>query len=141
MAPFKALYGRDYKSLIGWFKFREARLLRLDLVQDSMKKFHMIRERLLITQNIQKAYVDNHWRDLEFMVEDHAFLWVSLMKGVMRFGKKGKLSPMYVGPFEILEKVRAMAYQLALASKFPNVHLVFHALMLRKYLLNLLYVV
>ena len=56
------------------------------------------------------------------------------MKGVMRFGKKGKLSPRYVGPFEILERVGAVAYRLALPPEFPNVHPVFHVSMLRKYL-------
>ena len=56
------------------------------------------------------------------------------MKGVMRFGKKGKLSPRYVGPFEILERVGKVAYRLALPPNFPNVHPVFHVSMLRKYL-------
>ena len=75
------------------------------------------------------------------MVRDQLFLRVSLMKGVMRFDKKGKLSPRYVGPFEIVKRVRKVAYKLALPPNIPNVHLVFHVSMLRKYLLDLSHVI
>ena len=68
------------------------------------------------------------------MVGDKVFLRVSPMKGVMRFGKKGKLSPKYVRLFEILERIGKVAYRLALPPNFPNVHPVFHVSMLRKYL-------
>ena len=89
---------------------------------------------MLAAQSRQKAYVDHRRRDLEFMVGDHVFLRVSPMKGVMRFGKKGKLSPRYIGPFEILERIGVIAYQLALPPKLSMVHLVFHVSMLRKYM-------
>ena len=56
------------------------------------------------------------------------------MKGVMRFGKKGKLSPRYVGPYEILERIGNVAYKLALPSELGGVHPAFHVSMLRKYL-------
>ena len=65
----------------------------------------MIHERLLATQSRQKSYVDNRRRDLEFQVGDHVFSKVSLLKGVMRFGKKGKLNQRYIDPFEILDRV------------------------------------
>ncbi|XP_054797614.1 uncharacterized protein LOC129302755 [Prosopis cineraria] len=68
------------------------------------------------------------------MVEDKVFLKVSPMKGVMRFEKKGKLSSRYVGPFEILERIGAVAYRLALPPEWLGIHLVFHVSMLRKYL-------
>ena len=68
------------------------------------------------------------------MVRDHVFLQVSLMKWEMKFGKKGKLTPLYIGPFEILERVRAIAYRLALPPEFSNMHPVFHVPMLNKYL-------
>lgn len=58
--------------------------------------------------------MDHHCRELEFMMVDKVFLKVSLMKGVMRFGKKRKLSPQYIGPFDILDKVRPVVYRLAL---------------------------
>ncbi|EOY03266.1 Uncharacterized protein TCM_018051 [Theobroma cacao] len=69
-------------------------------------------------------------------VEDHVFFKVSPTKRVMRFGKKEKLSPRYIGPFEILERVRAIAYRLALPPDLSNIHPMFHVSMLRKYKLN-----
>ena len=71
----------------------------------TMGKMALIKERLKTTQSKQKSYADNRRRDLEFEVSDHVFLKVSPMKPVMRFRSKGKLSPCYVGPFEILEIV------------------------------------
>ena len=64
---------------------------------------------------------------------DHVFLKVSPMKNVMRFGKIGKLSPRYVGPFEMLEKVGVLAYKVALPPKLGKIHSVFHMSLLRKY--------
>ena len=65
---------------------------------------------------------------------DLVFLKVAPMKGVMRFGKKGKLSPRYIRPFETLEKIGKVAYKLALPSELSTVHNVFHVSMLRKYI-------
>ena len=92
----------------------------------------LIKERLKTTQSRQKSYVDNYRRDLEFEVGDHVFLKVSLMKLVMRFRSKGKLSPCFVGPFEILEKVGPVAYRVALPPSMSKVHNVFHVSTLRK---------
>ncbi|EOY03326.1 DNA/RNA polymerases superfamily protein [Theobroma cacao] len=133
MAPFEALYGRRCRSPIGWLEVGERKLLGPELVQDATEKIHMIRQRMLTAQSRQKSYADNRRRDLEFQVGDHVFLKVSPTKGVMRFGKKGKLSPRYIGPFEILEKVGAVAYRLALPPDLSNIHPVFHVSMLRKY--------
>ncbi|XP_069151917.1 uncharacterized protein [Solanum lycopersicum] len=68
------------------------------------------------------------------MEGDHVWLRVSPMKGVMRFGKKGKLSPRFIGPFEILSRVGEVAYKLALPPSLSAVHPVFHVSMLRKYI-------
>ena len=73
-------------------------------------------------------------RKVEFEVRDMAFLKVAQMKGVMRFGKKGKLSPKFVGPFEILKRIGKVAYELALPSTLARVQNVFHISMLRKYI-------
>ena len=73
-----------------------------------------IQEKLLAAQSRQKEYVDRKVRDLEFMEGEQVLLKVSPMKGVMRFGKRGKLSPRYVGPFEVLKRVGEVAYELAL---------------------------
>ena len=71
---------------------------------------------------------------MEFQIGDYVFLKVSPIKGVIRFGKKKKLAPRYIGPFEILERVGMVAYRLALSPNMSQVHLVFHVLMLRKYI-------
>ena len=89
-----------------------------------------------IAQSRQKSYADKRRKDLEFAIGDHVFLKVAPMKGVMRFGKKGKLSPRYVGPFEILERVGDKAYRVALPPSLSTVHNVFHVSMLRKYISN-----
>ena len=72
-------------------------------------------------------------RPLEFEVGDHVFLKVMPKRGVVRFGKRGKLSPRFIGPFEILERVGTVAYRLALLPSMSSVHKVFHVSMLRRY--------
>ena len=69
-----------------------------------------------------------------FGVGDHVFLKVSPMKGVIRFGVRGKLSPRFVGPFEVLDRIGEVAYRLALPPSLAGVHNVFHVSMLRKYI-------
>ena len=93
----------------------------------------LIKERLATAHSRQKSYVDKRRRPLEFEVRDFVFLKVAPMKGVMRFGKKGKLSPRYIGPFEIIERVGNVAYRLALPPELASVHNVFHVSMLKKY--------
>ena len=89
MAPFEALYGRRCRSPIGWFDAFEVRPWGTDLLRDSIEKVKSIQEKLLAAQS----------RDLELMEGEQVLLKVSPMKGVMRFGKRGKLSPRYIGPF------------------------------------------
>ncbi|XP_070013471.1 uncharacterized protein [Nicotiana sylvestris] len=116
MAPYEALYGQKCRSSIGWFEVRETELLGPNLVQQVVEKVKLIRDRLRIAQSQQKPYADVQRRDLEFDVEDWVFLKVSPMKGVMQFGKKGKLSPMYVGPYKIIQRIGRVAYELDLPS-------------------------
>jgi hypothetical protein len=73
---------------------------------------------------------------LEFEVGDLVFLKVSPMRGVMRFGKKGKLSPRFVRLFEITQRVGSLAYRIALPSDLVRMHDIFHISMLRKYIAN-----
>jgi ribosomal protein L21E len=93
----------------------------------------LIKGRLVTAQDRQRKYADLARKDREFEAGDLVFLKVSPWKGLMRFGKKGKLSPRYIGPFEILKRVRAVAYELALPPNLQQVHNVFHVSMLRKY--------
>ena len=88
---------------------------------------------MLTAQSRQKSYADVRRKDLEFAAGDFVWLKISPMKGVVRFGKRGKLSPRYIGPFEILSRVGDCAYQLALPPALSVVHNVFHVSMLRKY--------
>nr|XP_011462115.1 PREDICTED: uncharacterized protein LOC105350846 [Fragaria vesca subsp. vesca] len=82
----------------------------------------------------QKSYADVRRRDLEFQVGDWVFLKLSPWKGVVRFGKRGKLSPRYIDPYEIIERVGSLAYRLALPPELSRIHNVFHVSMLRKYI-------
>ncbi|XP_070036850.1 uncharacterized protein [Nicotiana tomentosiformis] len=132
MAPYKALYRRKCRSPIGWFEVGETKLVGLKLVQRVVVKIKLIRERLLETHSRQKSYADNRRQDFEFQVDDWVFLMVSPMKGVMRFGKKGKLIPRYIGPYKIIHRVCQVAYELDLPSNMESVHPVFHVSMLRK---------
>ena len=132
MAPFEGLYGRNCQSSVCWNDIGERKLLGPELVQLIVEKIVLIKERLKAAQNKQKSYVDNRRRDLEFKVGDHVFLKVSLMKSVMKFGKNGKVSPQFVGPFEILERVGILAYKVALPPRLSKIHNVFHVSTLRK---------
>jgi hypothetical protein len=87
-------------------------------------------------QSRQKSYADKQMRPLEFEVGDRVFLKVSPIRGVMQFGKKGKLSPRFIGPFEITQKVGKLAYRIALPPDLIETHDVFHVSMLRKYIAN-----
>ncbi|KAH0775084.1 hypothetical protein KY290_012221 [Solanum tuberosum] len=132
MAPFEALYGRRCRSPVGWFEVGEFALLGPEVVYEATKKVRLIRDRLKTAHSQQKSYADNRKRDLELEVGDWVYLKISPMKGVMRFGKKGKLSPRYVGPYEISKHVRKVAYELKLPIELAPIHPVFHISMLKK---------
>ena len=93
----------------------------------------LIQKRLLTAQSWQKSYSNKRCRPLEFEVGDHVCLKVIPKRGVVRFGKQGKLTPRYIGPFMVLEKVGTIAYHLVLPPSVLGVHEVFHVSMLRKY--------
>ena len=128
------LYGRKCRSPIHWDEMGERKYLGPESVQEAAKAIEKIRARMLASQDRQKSYADPKRRNVEFQVGDHVFLRVSPMRGVKRFVKKGKLSPRFVGPFEILERVGQVAYRLALPPALAGVHNVFHVSMLRKYI-------
>ncbi|KAL0549546.1 hypothetical protein IC582_014031 [Cucumis melo] len=133
MAPFEALYGRCCRSPVCWGEVGEQRLMGPELVQSTNEAIQKIRSRMHTAQSRQKSYADVRRKDLEFEIGDKVFLKVAPMKGVLRFERKGKLSPRFVGPFEILERIGPVAYRLALPPSLSTVHDVFHVSMLRKY--------
>ncbi|KAL0539963.1 hypothetical protein IC582_024185 [Cucumis melo] len=133
MAPFEALYGKCCRSPVCWDEVGEQRLMGPELVQSTNEAIQKIRSRMHTAQSRQKSYADVRRKDLEFEVGDKVFLKVAPMKGVLRFERRGKLSPRFVGPFEILERIGPVAYRLALPPSLSTVHDVFHVSMLRKY--------
>ncbi|KAL4023841.1 hypothetical protein IC575_017609 [Cucumis melo] len=133
MAPFEALYGRCCRSPVCWGEVGEQRSMGPELVQSTNEAIQKIRSRMHTAQSRQKSYADVRRKDLEFEIGDKVFLKVAPMKGVLRFERRGKLSPRFVGPFEILERIGLVAYRLALPPSLSAVHDVFHVSMLRKY--------
>ena len=133
MAPYEALYGRPCRSPLCWTEVGESSITGPDMIRDTSEKVSLIRQRLLTTQSQQKSYANVLHRPLDFEIGDHVFLKVMPKRGVVRFGKRGKLSPRFIGPFEILERIGTVAYQLALHPSMSGVHEVFHVSMLRKY--------
>ncbi|KAD6454819.1 hypothetical protein E3N88_09525 [Mikania micrantha] len=136
MAPFKALYGRKCRSPISWTEIGEVQITGPELIQETTDKIHLIRDNLLVARSRQKSYADKRRKPLEFQVGDMVLLKVSPWKGVVRFGKKGKLAPRYVVPFKILERIGKMAYKLDLPLELSNVHPTFHVSNLKKCLAN-----
>ncbi|KAA0060413.1 pol protein [Cucumis melo var. makuwa] len=133
MAPFEALYGKCCRSPVCWGEVGEQRLMGPELVQSTNEAIQKIRSRMHTAQSRQKSYADVRRKDLEFEVGDKVFLKVAPMRGVLRFERKGKLSPRFVGSFEILKRIGTVAYRLALPPSLSTVHDVFHVSMLRKY--------
>ena len=117
MAPYEALYERKYRLPVHWDEAGEKKYLGPNLVEQASKAIPKIRQRMKTAQSRQKSYANKRRRSLEFEAGDKVFLKTSPVKGMMRFRQKGKLSPRYVGPFEILERVGKVAYRLALLTR------------------------
>ncbi|XP_059627605.1 uncharacterized protein LOC132270441 [Cornus florida] len=133
MAPFKVLYARPCRSLVCWIEVGDTTALGPDILLKTTEKIKLIRQRLFTAQSRQKSYADKQRRPLSFEVGDHVSLQVSPRKGMLRFRKNGKLSPRFIGPFEILDCVEEVAYRLALPPQLDRVHNVLLVSMLRKY--------
>ena len=133
MTPYEALHGRPCRSPLCWTKVGESSITGPDMIRVTFEKVSLIRQRLLMAQSRQKSYADVRRRPLEFEVGDHVFLKVMPKRGVVRFGKRGKLSPRFIGPFEILERVGTVAYRLPLSPSMSGLYEVFYVSMLRKY--------
>jgi hypothetical protein len=140
MAPYEALYGHKCRTPLYWDEVGEKHLNGSDMIQDVKDKVSIIRERMLIAQSRHKSYVDKHRRQLEFNVGELVYLKVSPMKGIMRFNKKGKLSPRFVGPFEIKEVVGPLAYKVELPPTLSGIHNIFDVSTPRKHVHDPLHV-
>ncbi|GJU53016.1 putative reverse transcriptase domain-containing protein [Tanacetum coccineum] len=133
----KYMLRAKYRSPIMWAEVEEGQLIGPELVQETIEKISQIKDRLKAARNRQKSYANKRRKPLEFSVGDYVLLKVSPWKGVVRFGKKGKLAPRFVGPFEIIEKVGPVAYRLDLPNELNGVHDTFHVSNLKKCLADL----
>ncbi|XP_052623591.1 uncharacterized protein LOC128128868, partial [Lactuca sativa] len=142
VAPFEALYGRKCRSPLCWAEVGDTQLARThtsdraitgpEIIRETTEKIVQIRARLQASRDRQKSYADKRRKPLEFQVGDRVLLKVSPWKGVIRFGKRGKLNPRYIGPFEIVARIGPVAYRLQLPAELNGVHPVFHVSNLKK---------
>ncbi|KAL8106071.1 hypothetical protein AgCh_029755 [Apium graveolens] len=131
MPPFEALYGRRCRAPSCWDEVGERVTKGPELVTITNEKVEKVKESLKEARSRQKSYADQYRKFSRFEPGDHVFLKVSPCKGVKRFGMKGKLSPRYVGPFDVMEKVGEVSYRVALPPQLSHVHNVFHVSVLR----------
>ncbi|KAA3470004.1 DNA/RNA polymerases superfamily protein [Gossypium australe] len=125
MAPCEALYGHKCKTLLCWTNLGEKKVLVPDLGQETENNVKIICNRSRAASNRQKSYSELKWRDIEFSV--------SPWKKVLRFFRKGKLSPRFIGPYHIVKRVGPVAYQLELPLELDHIHDIFHESKLRCY--------
>ncbi|GJT09670.1 putative reverse transcriptase domain-containing protein [Tanacetum coccineum] len=131
-APFEALYGRKCRSPVCWAEVGQVQLTGPELVQETTERIIQVKQRMQAARDRQKSYANLKRKPMEFQVGDKVMLKVSPWKGVVRFGKRGKLNPRYVGPFKVLKKVGAVAYKLELPQELSRVHNTFHVSNLKK---------
>jgi hypothetical protein len=125
MAPFEVLYGRRCRTPLNWIEPGEKVIFGPDLVEEAKATVHHIQDNLKAAKSHQETYANKRCRPLEFEDGNHVYLRVLPMKGVKRFGVKGKLAPRYIGPFSILEK-------LDMLSSLAGVHDIVHVSQLKK---------
>nr|GFA68064.1 putative reverse transcriptase domain-containing protein [Tanacetum cinerariifolium] len=120
------------RSHVCWAEVEEAQILCPELIQETTEKIVQIKERMQAPRDRQKSYADMKRKPMEFQVGDKVMLKVSPWTGVVRFGKRGKLNPRYVGPFKVLERIGDVAYKLDLPEELSRVHNTFHVSNLKK---------
>jgi hypothetical protein len=132
MTSFEVLYGRWYHTPLNWIEPGEKVIFGSDLVEEAEAIIPHIEDNLKDAKSCQETYANKRRQPLEFEVGNHVYLRVSPMKGMKRFGVKGKLAPHYIGPFPILEKCGSVAYKLDLPPSLAGVHDIFHVSQLKK---------
>ncbi|GKE48649.1 putative reverse transcriptase domain, ribonuclease H-like domain, aspartic peptidase domain protein [Tanacetum coccineum] len=131
-APFEALYGRKCRSPVCWTEVGDVQLIGPKIIHETTEKIVQIQQHLPAARDRQRSYANVRRKPLKFQVGDRVMLKVSLRKGVIRFGKRGKLNPWYIRPFKILKRVGPVAYKLELPEELRNVHNTFHVSNLKK---------
>nr|GEV55033.1 reverse transcriptase domain-containing protein [Tanacetum cinerariifolium] len=130
--PFEALYGRKRRSPVCWAEVRDAQLTSLEIIHETTEKIVQIKSRIQAARDRQNSYADLKHKPMDFHVGDRVMLKVLPWKGVVRFGKRRKLNPRYIGPFKVLSKVGDVAYRLELPQQLSRVHNTFHVSNLKK---------
>ncbi|GJR14260.1 putative reverse transcriptase domain-containing protein [Tanacetum coccineum] len=131
-ALFEVLYGHKCRSPICWAKVGDRQLTGLKIIHETTEKIVQIKSRIQATRDRQKSYADVRRKPLKFQIGDKVMLKVSPWKGVIRFGKRGKLNPRYIRPFKIIAKVGTVSYRLKLLEQLSKVHSMFHVSNLKK---------
>jgi hypothetical protein len=132
MLPFEALYGRKCRTPLMWSELGKRARVGPALIKEAEERVAEIREKLKAAQSRQKRYADKKRREVSFNPGDFAYLKVSHIRGPRRFQVHGKLAPRYIGPYKVLKRVGAVAYQLELPEEMSDIHPVFHVSQLRR---------
>jgi hypothetical protein len=132
MAPFEVLYRRRCCTPLNWIETKEKVIFGPDLIEEAETTIRRFQDNMRAAKSHQETYANKRRRPLEFEVGDNVYLRVSPIKGVKRFGVKGKLAPRYIGPFPILEKCGTVAYKLDLPPSLAGVDNTVHVSQLKK---------
>ena len=126
MPPYQALYGRPCRTPLSWDGLEDHVLVGPELLQEMEEKVVQIRKQLKEAQDRQKSYANAHIIDRSYEVRDRVFICIRSNKSTIRFGNGTKLSPRFIGPFDILERIGPVSYRLALPPHLYRTHNVFH---------------
>nr|GEW11044.1 putative reverse transcriptase domain-containing protein [Tanacetum cinerariifolium] len=129
---FEALYGRKFRSPVCWAEVGDVQLTAPEIIHETTEKIVQIKSRIQAARDRQKSYADLKRKPIDFQVGDRVMLKVSPWKGVVRFGKRGKLNHRYIRPFKVLSKVGDVSYRLELPQQLSRVHNTFHVSYLKK---------
>ena len=126
MTPYEALYGRRCRTPLCSYQDGETVLVGPELLEQTTEKVRRVRDRMQASQSRQKAYADQRRRPLEFVAGDHVFLRVTRTTGVGRALRSKKLSPKFLGPYQIMRRIGPVAYEIPLPPQLANLHPIFH---------------
>ena len=136
MPPYKALYGRPCRMLLSWNRLEDRVTFGPELIQEMEEQVIQIRQRLKEAQDRQKSYADAHRTDRSYKVGDQVCIRIRPNKNTIRFGKETKLSPQFIGPFKIQERIGPVAYRLVLPPHLHKTRNVFHVSILCHYVVD-----